>query len=105
MGHLLVDAGHPLVDTPFNHPFNRDMFYEASAFWTFPMIEVALEGEATTLLARARHRAQQPGVHEIKARFSVRPEKYEHPYQPVPDESLVVRVNSTDLDAVDLAKI
>ena len=44
-------------------------------------------------------------MHEIKARFSVRPEKYKHPYEPVLDESRVVRVNSTDLDAVDPARI
>ena len=97
-----VTPHHPVVaDTPFNHPWNRDMFYEASASWTFPVVEVALHGDPATLLAMARHRAQQPGVHEIKARFSVRPEKYEHPYQPVLDESRVVRVNSTNLDAVN----
>ena len=42
-----VTPQHPVVaDTPFNHPFNRDMFYEASASWPFPMVEVALEGDS-----------------------------------------------------------
>lgn len=101
-----VTPHYPVVaDTPFNHPWNRKMFNDAAASWTFPMVEVALEGDPVTLLARARKRAQQPGVHEIKARFSVRPEKYEHPYQPVLDEQHVVRVDSTDLNVVDPAAI
>jgi hypothetical protein len=55
-------------------------------------------------LERARRRAAQPGVHEINARFSVRPERYEQPYQPVLDSARVVAVDTTDLDAVNLAK-
>lgn len=101
-----VTPHHPVVaDTPFNHPWNREMFYEQSASWTFPVVEVALHGNPTALLNRARRRAQQPGVHQIKARFSVRPEKYEQPYQPVLDGSRVVRVDTTDLDAVNPTEI
>ena len=98
---------HPPVvaDTPFNHPWNRDLFYEAADGWSFPVVEVALDGDPATLLARARQRAQQPGVHPIKARFSVRPERYEKAYQPVLAEERVVRVDTTDLDAVDVAGV
>jgi predicted kinase len=97
---------HPVVaDTPFNHPWNRDMFATASAAWTFPVAEVALHGDPATLLDRARQRAQQPGVHEIKARFSVRPERYEQPFRPVLDPHRVVEVDTTDLDDVDLAEV
>lgn len=97
---------HPVVaDTPFNHPWNRVMFHEAADGWSFPIVEVALEGDPEILLARARQRAQQPGVHQIKARFSVRPERYEKAYQPVLAEEQVVRVDTTDLDAVDPARI
>lgn len=81
------------------------MFYESSASWRFPVVEVALHGDPVILLDRARERARRPDVHEIKARFSVRPEKYEQPYQPVLDEHRVVRVDSTNLDTVDPAAI
>ena len=71
---------HPVVaDTPFNHLWNREMFYKAASGWSFPVIEVALDGDPGTMLARAQRRAQQPDVHEIKARFSVRAERYETP--------------------------
>lgn len=101
-----VTPHHPVVaDTPFNHPWNREMFAQASASWSFPVVEVALHGDPATLLDRARHRAEQPGVHEIKARFSVRPEKYEQPYQPVLDPTRVVEVDTTNLTAFDLREI
>ena len=35
----------------------------------------------------------------------MRPEKYELAYQPVLDDAHVVRVNTTDLDAVDHTRI
>jgi predicted kinase len=101
-----VAPHHPVVaDTPFNHPWNREMFGEASATWDFPVVEVALHGDPAALLDRARQRASQPGVHEIKARFSVRPERYDQPYRPVLDVSRVVEVNTTHLDDVDLAEV
>lgn len=101
-----VSAHHPVVaDTPFNHAWNRDMFARESAAWSFPMVEVALHGDPAILLERARQRARQPGVHEIKARFSVRPERYEQRYQPVLDPSKVVEVDTTDLDSVDVSRV
>lgn len=101
-----VTPHHPVVaDTPFNHPWNREMFHEQAASWTFPTVEVALHGDPAALLGRARRRAEQPGVHEIKARFSVRPERYEQPYQPVLDAHQVVQVDATDLALVDLRAI
>ncbi len=101
-----VTPHQPVVaDTPFNHAFNRDMYAHAAAAWDFPVVEVALHGDPATLLDRARQRAAQPGVHEIKARFSVRPEKYEQPYQPVLDPARVVAVDTTDLDAVDVTEV
>lgn len=101
-----VTPHQPVVaDTPFNHAFNRDMYADASAAWDFPVVEVALHGDPATLLKRARRRAAQPGVHEIKARFSVRPERYEQPYQPVLDSARVVAVDTTDLDAIDVAEV
>ncbi len=97
-----VTPHQPVVaDTPFNHPWNREMFREQSHTWAFPVLEVALHGDPATLLARARHRAEQPGVHEIKARFSVRPERYEQTYQPVLDADHVVEVDTTDLAQVN----
>lgn len=62
-------------------------------------------GDPATLLERARRRAAQPGVHEIKARFSVRPERYEQPYQPVLDSAHVIAVDTTDLDTIDVTQI
>jgi predicted kinase len=101
-----VTPHQPVVaDTPFNHAFNRDMYRAASAGWDFPVVEVALHGDPATMLERARRRAAQPGVHEIKARFSVRPERYEQPYQPILDFPRVVAVDTTDLDAVDLTQV
>ena len=81
------------------------MYAAASAAWDFPVVEVALHGDPVTLLDRARRRAAQPGVHEIKARFSVRPERYEAPYQPVLDPADVIAVDTTSLDAVDTAEV
>lgn len=101
-----VTPHHPVVaDSPFNHPWNREMFAQAVAAWDFPVAEVALHGDGETLLGRARLRATQPGVHEIKRRFSVRPEMYECPYQPVLDAARVVEVDTTNLDDVDPEQI
>ena len=100
-----VTPHQPVVaDTPFNHAFNRDMYADASAAWDFPVVEVALHGDPATLLNRARRRAAQPGVHEIKAHFSVRPERYEKPYQPVLDSAQVVAVDTTELDAINITE-
>lgn len=57
------------------------------------------------LLARARDRAGQPGIHQLKARFSVRPERYEQPYQPVLDADRVLDVDTTDLAEVKPSEI
>ena len=98
-----VAPHHPVVaDTPFNHLWNREMFDRARPRIPVPLVEVALHGEPETLLLRARRRAEQPGVHEIKARFSVRPELYRADFQPVLPADQVVRVDTTDLDLVDL---
>jgi hypothetical protein len=64
-----------------------------------------LARDSTTLLERARRCAAQPGVHGIKARFSVRPERSEQQYQPVLDPSRVVSPDTTDLDAVHLTDV
>ncbi|HEY5846076.1 MAG TPA: AAA family ATPase [Microlunatus sp.] len=98
-----VAPHHPVVaDTPFNHLWNREMFDRARPKIPVPLVEVALHGDSEALLLRARRRAEQPGVHEIKARFSVRPELYRADYQPVLPADQVVRVDSTNLDLVDL---
>lgn len=94
-----VTPHHSVVaDTPFNHPWNREMFAQQSLAWRFPVVEVALHGDPATLLSRARRRADQPDVHEIKRRFSVRPTMYEEPYRPVLDASRVIEVDTTNLD-------
>lgn len=99
-----VAPHHPVVaDTPFNHPWNRDMFQQEAAGWRFPVVEVALDGDPATLLSRARRRSQQPDVHQIKARFSVRPERYENAYRPVLAEDQVIHVDTTNLDDVNPA--
>jgi hypothetical protein len=70
------------------------------------MVEVALHGDPSVLLERARLRAASGEVHEIKAKFSVNPlAYYTKPYQPVLPEERVVRVDTTDLDAVDIGSV
>jgi len=66
---------------------------------------VALTGDPDVLLDRARRRAATPGVHEIKTRFSVRPERYASPYQPVLPAALTLHVDTTDLGAVDVDQL
>ena len=103
----LVSARVPVVaDTPFNHEWNRSMFRAAAGAFTGPLVEVALHGDAGVLLRRAQRRAASDGVHEIKARFSVRsPDYYAATHQPVLPEEQVVRVDTTNLDDVDIADI
>jgi predicted kinase len=97
-----VTTHAPVVaDTPFNHDWNRTMFAEAAPEIRVPMVEVALHGDPDVLLERARARARSGRVHEIKARFSVRPERYSSgPYQPVLEDERVLYVDTTDLGAV-----
>ena len=93
-----------VADTPFNHDWNRTMFAEAAGRIDVPMVEVALVGDPDALLQRARTRAASGEVHEIKAKFSVKPDRYlSGPYQPVLPEDRVVRVDTTDLNRVDVA--
>ncbi len=95
-----------VADTPFNHDWNRSMFRSAAVEIEVPIVEVALHGDPDVLLDRARVRAASGQVHEIKAKFSVNgPDYYATPYQPVLPEERVVRVDTTDLDRVDLAKV
>jgi predicted kinase len=95
-----------VADTPFNHEWNRTMFAEAAAKMDVPMVEVALGGDPDVLLERARARARGAGVHELKARFSVRPERYQAgEYQPVLEAEHVIRVDTTDLGAVDVNEL
>ena len=92
-----------VADTPFNHEWNRAMWSAAAQQIDVPVVEVALMGDPDVLLERARTRAANGKVHEIKARFSVRPERYrDGPYQPVLPEEQVIRVDTTDLDSVDI---
>ncbi|WP_248580578.1 AAA family ATPase [Nocardioides sp. InS609-2] len=93
-----------VADTPFNHDWNRTMFAEAAVRIDVPIVEVALVGDPDVLLRRARTRAASGEVHEIKARFSVRPDRYlAGPYRPVLHDDRVVQVDTTDLDQVDIA--
>lgn len=49
---------------------------------------------------------QSGEVHEVKARFSVNPgHYYASAYQPVLAEEQVVRVDTTDLDSVDVGAV
>jgi predicted kinase len=99
-----VTTRAPVVaDTPFNHDWNRTMFAEAATGIDVPMLEVALHGDPEVLLERARARARSGTVHELKARFSVNPARYRSgDYQPVLQQERVVRVDTTDLGAVDI---
>jgi len=95
-----------VADTPFNHDWNRALFEEARPTIAVPMAEVALHGDAEVLLARATKRASDPGMHEIKARFSLNPlAYYERGYQPVLPEEQVVHVDVTELSSVDPADV
>jgi predicted kinase len=95
-----------VADTPFNHEWNRTMFAAAAYEMRVPMVEVALGADPDVLLERARVRARGEGVHELKAKFSVRPERYRSGgYQPVLEAERVIRVDTTDLGAVDVADI
>lgn len=95
-----------VADTPFNHDWNRSMFEAASNEIDVPMVEVALHGDPDVLLQRARRRATSGEVHELKARFSVNPARYyASAYQPVLAEEQVVRVDTTDLDSVDVGAV
>lgn len=101
-----VAPRHTVVaDTPFNHTWNREMFADTAAALPVPMIEVALTGDPDVLLDRARRRAATPGVHEIKARFSVHPERYASPYEPVLPATLTLHIDTTDLEAVNIDQI
>lgn len=92
-----------VADTPFNHAWNREMFRAAAPGFDVPIVEVALHGDPPTLLRRAQVRAAETGVHEIKARFSVNDlSYYSSPCRPVLADEQVVRVDTTDLGAVDV---
>lgn len=95
-----------VADTPFNHDWNRTMFEAAAADINVPMVEVALHGDPEVLLERARLRAVSGEVHEIKARFSVNGTAYyRSPYKPVLADEKVVRVDTTNLDRVNVASV
>lgn len=81
------------------------MFADTAAALPVPMIEVSLTADPDVLLDRAQRRAATPGVHEIKARFSVHPERYARPYQPVLPAALTLHVDTTDLGAVNVDQI
>ncbi len=82
------------------------MFNDAAASIAVPMVEVALHGEPAVLLDRARRRAASGDIHQLKAKFSVNPDRYyAGEYQPVLPEHQVVNVDTTDLDNVDPAHI
>jgi predicted kinase len=95
-----------VANTPFNHDWNRRMFAAVATEIEVPMVEVALHGDPDVLLQRARLRAASGRVHEIKARFSVNgPAYYASPYRPVLAEDQVIRVDTTDLDAVNIPEV
>ncbi len=95
-----------VADTPFNHDWNRDMFHAAAETIDVPIIEVALHGDPGTLLDRARRRAASGTVHQVKARFSVNPDRYfSGDYQPVLTADQVITVDTTDLGAVQTSRI
>ena len=95
-----------VADTPFNHDWNRRMFAVVATEIEVPMVEVALHGDPDVLLRRARLRAASGRVHEIKARFSVNGAAYyASPYRPVLAEDQVIRVDTTDLDAVNIPEL
>jgi predicted kinase len=92
-----------VADTPFNHDWNRSMFASAAQSIDVPIVEVALHGDADVLARRARARAESAQVHELKAKFSVNPAHYyASPYRPMLSEDRVLRLDTTDLDAVDV---
>ena len=69
------------------------------------MVEVALHGEPDVLLRRARLRAASGRVHEIKARFSVNEQRTTPRRIGWSAEDQVIRVDTTDLDAVDIPEV
>ena len=95
-----------VADTPFNHDWNRRMFAAVATEIEVPMVEVALHGDPEVLLRRARLRAASGRVHEIKAKFSVNGAPYyASPYRPVLGEDQVIRVDTTNLDAVNVPEV
>jgi len=91
-----------VADTPFNHDWNRAMFGQARAEMAVPVVEVALNGDPEALHARAHKRARQPGVHAIKATFSLNPPAYyERAYRPVLPEQQVIGLDVSDLSSVN----
>jgi len=102
-----VCARVPVVsDTPLDHEWNPSMFRAAAGAFTGPLVEVALHGDADVLLRRAQQRAASGQVHEVKDRFSARSrDYYAAAYQPVLAERQIVRVDTTDPDAVDIPDV
>ena len=95
-----------VADTPFNHDWNRRMFAAVATEIEVPMVEVALHGDPDVLLRRARLRAASGRVHEITAKFSTNDASYyAPPYRPVLAEDQVIRVDTTDLEAVNVPEI
>jgi predicted kinase len=95
-----------VADTPFNHDWNREMFHAAAELIQVPMVEVALHGHPKVLLERARRRAASRSVHEITARFSVNRDRYySGDYEPILPADRVVKIDTTDLDAVEVPPI
>jgi predicted kinase len=106
MLHRTTQHTPVVADTPFNHDWNRRMFAAAAPEIEVPMVEVALQGDPEVLLRRARLRAASGRVHELKANFSVNgPAYYASPYRPVLAESQVIRVDTTDLEAVNISQV
>ena len=96
-----------VAESPFNSQLVRDRFLAVSARWSVPVAEVALVGDPAVLMERVRARARAADAHVIKANFTVEGAErlLEHPYLPVLDPRRVVRVDTTDLGAVDVPAV
>jgi len=98
----------PVVgETPLNHAINRTRLLALRDQLPVPVVEVFLSGDPVRLMQRVVRRAEMPDAHPIKAHFTVNGARslLAAPYAPLLEPEHVVRVDTTDLDAVDVAAV
>lgn len=94
-------------ETPLNHAVNRERLSRLRDQLPVATVEVFLHGDPGVLMKRVERRAEAPDSHPIKAHFTVEGARRLHsePYLPLLDDSVVLRVDTTDFAAVDVVDL
>lgn len=98
----------PVVgETPLNHRINRERLRLLRDQLPVATVEVFLSGDPAELMHRVERRAEASDSYPIKVHFTVDGARklLAEPYLPLLDDSEVVRVDTTDVGAVDVVAL